>query len=364
MRIWWVLVLISMLACSRERPAAPAVTPPTQEEAEAFGKAFAKHLTPCNPAALDEHIDFGLVIARAVAGREVSGLQVAQFRKEFDGKQMCESLKGITYSYLRTQVIDGTPRPLLRGLADAGYNYTRLELDKRSGRVRVADLYYASTGERASDSLRNVFSTALARSDAIATGAKLQRLEEARRAGNLDEARSILRSLPADVRATKALMITNLQLLLPTDPEYLVALEALEKTFPNDPGLLIHQIDHAFLLKDFAGAVARITALDAIVGGDPYLHATRAAIESEAGNHAEAIAGAKRATVAEPTLMNAWMILGKAQVAGKDFAGALATLEVLRDRFGTAIDVDTLRSDARFAALADSAEYAAWSKQQ
>lgn len=365
MRIWWVLVLIASLACRREQPAARAVTPPTQEEAEAFGKQLVKHLAPCDPVALDHNIDFGFVIARAVAGREISGLQVAQFRKEFDGRQMCEDLKDIKYSFLRTQRIDGAPQVLLRGIADAGgYNYARLELDKRDGRVRVADLYYATTGERASETMRHLIDAMFAKGNAVAIGEKLKRIVDAHRDGDLAEVRAVLASLPADVRATKAVMIRRLQLVAPDDPEYLAALEAFEKAFPNDPGLLIHQIDHALLRKDFDGAVARIAALDAVVGGDPYLDAMRAAIQSDAGNHAEAIAGAKRATVADPTLMSAWMILGKAQVAGKDFTGALATLEVLRDRFDTPTDADTLRSDPRYAALADSAEYAAWSKRQ
>lgn len=361
MRIWWVLVLVLGVGCKPEQPPAPKVTPPTVAEAEAFAKVLVWHLSPCNPVALDEHVDFGLLVARAVAGRKYSAPQVAQFRKEFNGQQMCRDLKDAKFVYLRTQMIDGVPRPLLRGLSSAGVNYMQLEIDMRNGRMRLADMYLATAGERFSDTLRNLLDATFAE-DAVAISATFKRIGEARVAGNLAEARELIRTLPGRIRATKAIRLLHIQVLDNESSEYLQVVEAFVKAFPGDPALLAHEIDRAFLRNEFDRAITAIDALDRFAGGDPYLDVLRIAPLLKTGRYTDAIAAAKRATVREPTLADGWWALATSQAASKDFTGALATFEVLRDRFGAATDADTLRTDERFTALADSAEYAAWSK--
>jgi len=54
----------------------------------------------------------------------------------------------------------------------------------------------------------------------------------------------------------------------------------------------------------------------------------------------------------------AWWALLACQNAGRDFAGAMATLDVLSNRFGAAVVADSLRADNRFRALVESKEFA------
>ena len=90
----------------------------------------------------------------------------------------------------------------------------------------------------------------------------------------------------------------------------------------------------------------------------------RAGIHGEAGRHPEALAAAKRATEREPTLEAGWWQLLTQQSAAKEHGAALATLEVLRDKFSAVVDHDSLAGDERYVGLAASDEFAAWSAKQ
>jgi len=354
------LIWVASVGCRGEPPAAPAVTQLTQAEAEAFGRAFVEHVSRCDSAALEEDIDADAIVARAVADRRVSDKQIADARKGLRGTDRCANATGETYTYLRTQMIGGRPQPMLRSIAGAaGFNYVRLQLAKRGGRVRAVDEYYFSSGTWTTETIRM---TVDAKERQFA--ATLERIDDARRAGKRDEARALLRALPADVRTTKLMMTAELNLFDPGDPKYLVALDAFAKTFAGDPSMVFHEIDRNLLHKDFDGLLGAIARLDAVVGGDPYLDVVRAAVFRMLGKRSDAIAAAKRATSAEPTLRDAWMVLASLQIASKDFAGALRTLEVLRDRFGMRTDAASLRTVDELAELPDTPEYAEWSKRQ
>jgi tetratricopeptide (TPR) repeat protein len=367
------LLVVSLVApfvlpsCKQENPPAPAPKPPTLQEAEQFGKAFAAHMVPCKAEALDRDIDLDLLVDRAVAGRSISPADVRGLKRGMGsvGTMLCSQVTpDTTYTFLRTQTIDGTPRPLFRMLGDEGVNYHSLELDKQGTQLRAADLYVYMSGEQLSSTFGGLFDLALHSGAAFELSSKVTEMKTLMQNKQLDQASDILQSLPSELRNSKPILLLGVQIAsgMNNDPKYVAAIDAYAKAFPNDPSLDLVMVDGAFLRKKYDEALTLIERLDKRLGGDPYLESLRASALAEAGKYPEAIAHAKQATQLEPTLRQAWWALLTQQAAGKDYGGAVGTIEVLRDRFGGAVDDETLRSDARFGDLVVSKEYLAWRK--
>jgi tetratricopeptide (TPR) repeat protein len=355
-------LVIALCSCKKSAPR--PVVPPSVEEAEAFGKDFAAKLAPCDAAAIDRVVDLDLLIARGITGGDEADMR--SFKRGFGslGDKMCKQLTAdTTVTYLRTQQEGGAPRPLLRLIIDGGMNYYQLELDKRNGVIRLADFYIYLSGEKASDTLKSMMGT-LGRTG-LGAAPKLKQIRQAMQEGRWLEAHTLLQSLPAELRAAKSIMLMETQITSELgDEAYLKALNAYAKAFPSDPSLALVAIDRAILRKEYDVALQYMKELDARVGGDAYLDALRAGTLQMAGRMDEALAAAKRATEREPTLQSAWWQLLTVQTASKRYTDAIATVEVLRDKFAADITTETLRSDDRFTNFVDTAEYIAWDGKQ
>src|SRR5665647_147712 len=196
-RAWLVgsLVVSFVVACKpREAPPAPVSKPPTPQESEQFAKSFASHMVPCQAGALDRDIDLDLLVDRAVAGRSISPADVRGFKRGLGsvGTMLCSQLTpDTTYTYLRTQTIDGTPRPLFRMLGDEGVNYHSLELDKQAGGVRAADLYIYMSGEQLSSTFGGLFDVALHSGATSEMSSKITQIKTLMQGKQLDEAHRI-----------------------------------------------------------------------------------------------------------------------------------------------------------------------------
>lgn len=357
-----VAVTCALGACKSSNPPARKVAPPTLAEAEAFAKDFASKMSPCSATALNDALDFDMVITRAVAGRNIPGGAVKQIKREAPsiGGKFCSQLSEASYTYLRTQMIDGAPQPLFRVITGTAVNYHQLELDKHNGTIRAADIYLYATGERLSDTFGKLFDSMIETSVREA-GESMQRVQRLVAAGKHDEALAALKAMPEKLRTSKPLMLMEVQISsnVNDDTKYLAAIEAYGRAFPNDPSLDLVMVDGAYLRKEWAEVHRLVDKLEQRVGGDPYLELLRAEALGESGKRAEAIASAKKATEAEPTLEQAWWQLMTQQSAAQDFAGAVATLGVLSEKFDADVTEDTLRSDERFGGLVESAEFAA-----
>ena len=357
-----VAITCALVACKSSNPPARKVSPPTPTEAEAFAKELATKMSPCDSAALNAVLDFDMVITRAVAGRNIPRGAVKQIKREAPriGAKFCAELGDASYTYLRTQTVDGSPQPLFRVITGTAVNYHQLELDKRDGVIRAADIYLYGTGERLSDTFGKLFDSMMETSVRDA-GQAMRRVQRLVAAEDYEQALVALKAMPDKLRRSKPLMLMEVQIASNLDDEskYLAAIEAYGRAFPNDPSLDLVMVDGAYLRKEWDEVLRLVDRLDKRVGGDPYLDLLRAESLGESGKRAEAIALAKQATEAEPTLEQAWWQLLTQQAAARDHASAIATLVVLRDKFGADVTEDTLRADDRFGGLVESAEFAA-----
>ncbi|MEO8706899.1 MAG: tetratricopeptide repeat protein [Kofleriaceae bacterium] len=369
-----VVAVLAIAACKREAPPARALTSPTLAEAEAFAKDFVTVMVPCNAAKLQGLIDTEILATRVLAGHDLSKAEADGFHAGFRttvGTQFCGGFGAgnPTYRYLRTQMIEGVPRPLFRVTGDTGFNYHQLELDKDTGKIKIADIYVYAIGEPLSQVLSATVKTLYLdtksnpeeikhQAEVVSEATKLLQVGQAK------EALALIDQLPPEVRKLKMYKILELQASA-GDAERLRRVSTeYETLFPNDPSYEIIMLEPLTAMKRFPEALALIDRLDKRVGGDPYLDGMRAHIYTETGKYPDAIAAAKRAVAGEPTIPDAYWMLVAAQTANKDFAGAIATLETVRETLKLSVDAELLRSDERFVPLVESKEYAAWTKRQ
>lgn len=359
----WVLVSVLVVACKKEQPAPPQVTPPTLDEATAFANQFAKHMLPCDRSALAADLDIDQMVKRALAGRRMHGNEASGIKNGVSGSlvtSLCEATttdNGVaaanapSYALVRVRTVGGEPRPLLRLASDGGLTYHELTLDKQADRIRVADILLYATGETFSEMIGTML-------DAMSDYDDANPLIDAKRrlaSGDPRGARETLKRLPDTMRKTKTVMMFDVAAAAASndDAEYLKAIDAFSGQYPDDPALDLVRVDQAFLRKDYKQVLAHLDSLDKRIGGDPFLDVQRASAYLEIGDADKAVAAAKRATERAAELQQTWWALLTAQVAAKQFAPALDTVKALETKFKISLDEATLRADPRFVPLAD-----------
>lgn len=358
----FALALTTAAGCKTKQPEARAVTPPSAEEAEAFGKELAKHLAPCDTAGIDRLFDIELLIARGVANRRVGDREVRGLARGIGslGTRLCAELGGqsIQTKYLRTQTVDGAPRPLIRLVFDAGVNYYQVELDKRDNTVKGVDIYIYLAGEKLSESFGRLLDVIMKAPNAVRPET-MTAMKADMQAGRWDDAQTKFDTFPDHIRKSKPMRLIELQIASELgDDRYVAVMDSYAKAFPNDPSLALVQIDRTILKKQYNTTLALLDELDKLVGGDPYLDVLRVDAFISQARHADAIKIAERATTAEPDLEHMWWALLSAQAAAGKHAEAIATLTKLRDTFG--VDFTGLAADERFTALAESEPVQKW----
>jgi hypothetical protein len=363
-----VVALVVVSGCRRSVPP-PTVSPGTDAERTAFAQEMAAALAPCDPKAIDALIDFDTLGRLAVTGapnaRAVLAGLLEKARGVGFGAQLCGAAdQPTTIRQLGEWKRDGEVWPLYRSIG-AGVNYVAFRPGKDAkGKVRAVDMYSFMAGQESSAVMRDLIDTLLERS--ASENSKLDqamtKLRVATLAGKQDEARAILATMPAEVRAKKALMVQRVALSASLPPaEYQAALDEYAKLFPGDPSLDLIAVDGFWLRKDYPSSLAAIDRLDAVVGGDPYLDGLRAMLHDEAGDLDKALAAARSGVTREPELQPLWWFLLTVQLDRKEVAPALATIDELQTRFAVVMDEDAMRAEPKYGFLLASP---AWKQRQ
>lgn len=364
-RLVLAAAVVALVGCKKQKQPAPkAALAPSLAEADAFGNEIAASMSPCDPAKLDQMIDTDFILSRAVAGRAIGDEELRGIKSGLGtmGQRLCRELGQAEHKvvFLRSQMIGGTPRPLLRLTSDLGVNYYQFELDKQPGGIRAADILVYLSGETLSESMSTAFDALLKSGVGRATLTAIKTTREHMRDRKWTEARAQFETLPTSLRKTKPLRLLELQIVGEIDnAAYLKALDAYAKDFPNDASLALVRIDQVILKEQWAELLTVLDQLDKLLGGDPYLDQMRVDAYIQLGKYPDAIAAAQRATKADPTDESGWWLLLAAQTGAKDFAAAITTIEALRDNIGYA-SWHTWTPTEQYKPLAESAEFKAW----
>ncbi len=363
-------VLAVLTACKDARFAPPTpATPATEAEARAIGAAYVAAMVPCDEAVAGDLFDYDALARQAVytisasAGFKEGFVKGVKQRPDLCGRVVA----GDRYALLGVRADADGVRPIIRILGETGVNYEELVVGKARGRddVRIRDLYLYTLGEHLSESIRG-----LAEGSAdSAIAARIMRMRGAIESatgsilrGDATAAAHSLDALPAPMQRNKSVLLLRVTIGgLGDEAAYLAAIEAFEASYPGDPALDLVSIDGHFLRKDWPAALAAIDRLDARVGGDPYLETLRANVQLEQGDGAAAIATARRATVAEPALDDAWWALLTAQLRAEDHDGAAVTMGELEERVDADFDPDAMAADPLWATFLTSDAYRRWS---
>ncbi len=371
-------MFVTLGACKEELPpevaaaiaeAAPKLAPITAEESEAFGRNVAKLLDTCVPSELAPLWRADITASRALddAGLDASikaGV-LSQLSSERLWNNQCQALRasgGGTHTFIGLREVDGSPRPIIRMLSDAGLNYAELELVRFDEGIRAVDTTYYQSGEPLSATLRRlVLSAQTALDDGqINDAALLQEITAKQRTGDNAGALALIGQLPTALRNDKAMMLMEIGL----DPggddtRYLAAIERFEKAFPGDPALDLVSVDGFFMRKQFDRVHATLDRLQKRID-DPYLEVMHALAHFQADKLDDALVKVDAAIAREPTLRGAWDAKSAICLKKKDYVCEVEVLKALEQKFQLVITEELAVQLDNGAELVASEPWKAW----
>lgn len=198
------------------------------------------------------------------------------------GKQIIQSLgeKG-TYRLVKQYEKDHRQHLIFR-LYNEEINYHDLELIKKHGTVKIADVFVYVTGENLSYTLAQAL---LSVTEDMATGSpveqkdlkKIARIRKYVLEGKHQQANQLFIELPQELREQRLFKIINIQIASGlSNEQYLAAMNSFQHDYPDAPNIYLIMLDAYFLNEDSHGALRCVNGLDSLINKDPFLDYYRA----------------------------------------------------------------------------------------
>jgi tetratricopeptide (TPR) repeat protein len=198
------------------------------------------------------------------------------------GKQIILALgeKG-TYRLVKQYEKDHRQHLIFR-LYNEEINYHDIELIKKHGTVKVADIFVYATGENLSGTMAQAL---LSFTEDMATGSpveqedlnKIVRIKKYLLEGKHQQANQLFISLPQELREQRLFKIINIQIASGLDNEqYLAAMNSFQHDYPDAPNIYLIMLDSYFLNEDAPGILRCVNRLDSLINKDPFLDYYRA----------------------------------------------------------------------------------------
>lgn len=359
--------------------------PATEDECRAFGAELEAAVAADDRIKTAESFDLAGIFYKSVSDFEGPPEYHVQLRRHADEDAkndpavplLLESVRrGGQFKFLRVHTVDGRPRALMRRIGPHGaVDYLDfVPVRRASGRVVAEDIFSASNGELATETVRRLQLKVAAEQQQGPPGhppstarlwvpniAKINAMHKASIDRKYAEAVAIYHTLPKEIRGEKSVYLHYLWDTEAVSPaEFLIALDGFRRQFPGDPALVFQDVDYYCLNRNFEEALRSIDKAEKAIGGDPYLNALRAKILVKAWRHKEARAAADKAIEQEPTLTHGYWGRIAVALAETHHADTLALLKKLVENTGQA--VGDLRNDPDFVVFVRTPEYAEWVK--
>jgi hypothetical protein len=364
---------LCVAGCGRKPTTEPDATPapPTEEEAQAFGKQLEAAVTSG-----DREGAYRLFRMDDLLERSLSGLKVSESRRAkalasarkgestaVVNEVLAEVRRGGNYRFLRVRTVGGRPHVLMRFISTENVGSYQEFLLARfpDGQVASEDFHVLHTGERVSQTLRRAFLEQTAAEEGGRSGkseGKEKLFNDLLNQGLNKEGLAVFRLLPPEAQRDKVTLIRAATAASQVDePEYLRLLGVFRKHYPDDPAIDFLSIDYFVVNKQFDQALACIDRVDNALGGDPFLQVRRAVVFFEAGRRTEARAAIKKAIEQEPTLQAAYWQRVTFALKEKNHADTLTWLKRVVERCGVALDRESMRGNADYADFVGSPEF-------
>lgn len=306
-----------------------AATALTAAECEAFGRDIEKHSAQGDFAFLFDAYDWNAILERAIPPKMLSAADYAEFqhglRKSQEERAALQARAYVAIKFLRAKPVGREMRALCRfEHSNSGFTHQELILEhRRDGRPGVADSYLYYSGEKLSDTIRHAVMPILAEKDKsvlermfsdtpdlLKSAPVWNQLVRLSLQGRSKEVLSVYNRLPPSVQKEKFMLIYRLKAAQAVDDkEYLAAMDLWRRTYPNDPSLDVITLDAHILRKEYPQALECINRLDKALGGDPYLELQRAYLYTLMNDGPKARAAAQRCLEAEPSRLDAGMLV-------------------------------------------------------
>lgn len=373
------------------QPAAPNVVtaqPVSEQECRDFARSVTKAVAAGDLEGLNGLFDWSQLYDVVLSGMEMTTRRRRDLVLELRGgmnrdysftSQMIKNVEaGGTLDYLRTRDDQGRHVILyrmLRPISTGGVDYVEFVPGRGAdGEVRAVDVYFFSTADFFTTSLRHILLPILATEsrtfvDRLITGERdfvhdfpqVVKMAGLINEGHMREALAIVPGLKPETRRQKAVLVNRLRAAqVIDDNEYSAVLEEFRRAYPHDPCLDLILVDYYVLKKEFVRARESADRLDEAVGGDPYLDVLRANVNMVAGDLKAARDLANRAIKREPGLVPAYVSLLAVSVQEKNFGESLNMLKMLDQKHK--IKIGDLTAVPEYSGFVKSPQYQEWLK--
>jgi len=275
---------------------------------------------------------------------------------------------------LRVHTVDGRPRALFRTLrADGVVGYLDfLPVRFPDGRLGIEDVYVPASTELFSQSLRRINLAFAAEEGHGPPGhpattdrtwtnneGKWTAMLQAMHAEKWEEAIKVYKSMPEKMRTNRTVFLHVVQAaLLWSDAEYIRAVEAFRRDFPDDPAVKVHNVTYYRMTRQHTAAVEAIQHAELVLGGDPCLRAMRAEEMARGWRFQEARVAAEKAIEEEPTLKWAYLSRIVVSLLEANHPDTLAWMKKMSE--ATGYEISDLRKDRDFDVFVASSQYREW----
>lgn len=380
-----VLLLLLMLSSAA---AGQAATPEDEERArqEAFLLGMQEIVDGLSVGSTERFvaaIDRDDMIDRIFGLRLIDPRVKRDFLEQFESSfaQMIDAAIGVS---------DGSTRVILLGvesrgdrgravirfdLADFQFGYHEYELRLgEKNRLIVVDWIDFLQGESFSDGIGTMLVTAAPTQSAIRKLIDFQNVREsdlfrftellkAARDRQAERYIEIINGLSVELQRQRVVVLTSVHLMQQIRNRRLLrtALTHMARHYPDDPLYALMLLDYYFPTRQYEQALTSLEALYARLGfDDAAMEARLSAAELVLGNLADAVERANRALSLDNEMELGWWSALRARAAEQDFAGSVAALEQLEERFGHDLGPEALAKDPGLAGLVASGEYQDW----
>ncbi|MFN8290454.1 MAG: tetratricopeptide repeat protein [Chitinophagaceae bacterium] len=275
LKLLWLLYPGLFLLGSCSTPEKPVTT----EEAREFAHQLELSIGKRDPSFMNDAIDIDEVIKRAGINNSNNGRAFGSGLKQSAsmGNRITEGItEEGTYQLVKPYEKEGKQHLIFRLYDDGGINYHDIELKKKKGVVKIADVYIYATGEALSATIKNLYEQLSGMEDKLTKDknwvSSLTEIREKLNKGKNKEAYDLFMEIPAEARTSKIFRIIKVQICTGMSDElHQQSVEELLAAFPNEPDMQLMLIDAYFMRKEYDKALGAVNAIDKMINKDPFL---------------------------------------------------------------------------------------------
>lgn len=274
-----VLLILALAACGEQEQ------PVTKDEALKLAHSIENSMKRRSAAKFNEAFDAEAMAARIqkAGDNKINKLMlkgaVEGFREGSMGTQLVTSMgKGGSYELVKQYEKDNKQHVIFRLFSvDGKVNYHDLELVKKKGQIRIADMFVYLSGENISTTMAQTLASMNENYDNMdkKSREKLGNLNEIRKAlnaGKYEEAEKLYQQLPSVIKEQKMAKVIHISIASGLGEDvYMQALNDFERDYPHAPNLFLMKVDAYILKKNYQGAMHAVNQLDSLIDKDHFL---------------------------------------------------------------------------------------------